>query len=127
MQKGSHRFIIQRTTEVLITVDDPSALETALQGWEGNPLHDAYADADSKEEGFLRSLAFLIERGETPHTTEGIRYKVDNQHFYLEALRTCRHCGCTQGDACHLGDEVFCHWVADDVCSNPDCVKKLQE
>lgn len=126
MKKGSYRFIIQRTTEILITVDDLAALEIAMRGWEGNYLHDVYADAESIEEKYLRALAFLIERGETPHT-EGIRHKVDGQHFYIEALRTCRHCGCTEDDACHLGDEVFCHWVAEDVCSNPDCVKKSEQ
>ena len=32
----------------------------------------------------------------------------------------CRHCGCTEMNACPGG----CSWVKPDVCSNPSCVAK---
>lgn len=39
--------------------------------------------------------------------------------------RVCRICGCTHDNPCVIdGDE--CHWVEDDLCSNPECVAKTE-
>jgi len=38
---------------------------------------------------------------------------------------TCRHCGCTEDNACTLPTNDPCCWVTGDrtVCSNPACIK----
>lgn len=114
MKKGSYRFIIQRTTEVLITVDDPVTFEASRLLWQpANP-----------DNNYLSSIAVLIERDEAP-VTPGARCKVDVQDMVLEQVRTCRHCGYTEYDACRLSTGP-CQWLAEDLCSNPFCVAARQ-
>lgn len=42
---------------------------------------------------------------------------------------TCRICGCTETTPCvfedHRGEPFACHWVEEDLCSNPDCVAQV--
>lgn len=40
----------------------------------------------------------------------------------MKKPRACRHCGCTENDACVLPDQN-CHWVSRDCCSNPICIE----
>ncbi|HEY5412167.1 MAG TPA: hypothetical protein VIJ94_15715 [Caulobacteraceae bacterium] len=47
------------------------------------------------------------------------------------ARRTCRVCGCTQHNACMVSKTETnwigpCSWVAEDLCSNPDCLKAAE-
>lgn len=43
----------------------------------------------------------------------------------LIAPGTCRHCGCTEDNACKLGNGEGCWWTNNErtVCSNPSCIK----
>lgn len=117
MKKGSYRFIIHRTTEVLITVDDPSLFETGRLAWEANNAADLSSD-------YLTSIAIRVERSERPDTP-GARHKVDADDLVIEQVRTCRHCGCTENDACSLSTGP-CSWVEEDLCSNPFCIAARQ-
>jgi len=40
----------------------------------------------------------------------------------------CRHCGCTEDDACRLGNGDPCWWTDNQrlVCSNPACIVREQ-
>lgn len=110
LKKGSYRFVIQRSTEVLITIDDPTSFEASRLAWlEANP------DSD-----YLAAMAVQVERDEAP-ATPGARIKIDIEDFDIAQVRTCRHCGCTENDACRLSSGA-CHWVAEDLCSNPFCL-----
>lgn len=40
----------------------------------------------------------------------------------LRRSRRCRHCGCTEENAC-VSDGVPCHWVSADCCSDPKCLR----
>lgn len=110
MKKGSYRIIIQRSTEVLITIDDAKSFEASRLAWlEENPEGD-----------YLAALAVRIERNERP-APPGARIKIDIEDFEIVQVRTCRHCGCTDNDACRLSTGA-CSWVSDDLYSNPYCL-----
>lgn len=42
--------------------------------------------------------------------------------FEVNEIRTCHVCGCTEDRGCEI--EGGCHWVGDNLCSNPECVAK---
>ena len=67
---------------------------------------------------YLRSRAQAINHLACPAS---IDRQLENEHFYIEEVQACRHCGCTENDACETEDGP-CHWVSEDVCSNPDCI-----
>ena len=60
-----------------------------------------------------------IENGVTPRSCSRPR-PVTPTAIMVSREQTCRVCGCTQWDPCPGG----CSWVEEDLCSNPDCVKK---
>lgn len=110
LKKGSYRIVIQRSTEVLITIDDSTSFEASRIAWlEANPEGD-----------YLAAIAVQVERGEAP-VTPGARTKIGIEDFDIAQVRTCRHCGCTENDACRLSTGA-CFWVAEDLCSNPFCI-----
>lgn len=114
MKKGSYRYVIHRSTEVLITIKDPIAFAASRLAWlEENP------DGD-----YLAAMAVQVERDEAP-VTPGSIIKIDVQDFKIDQVRTCRYCGCTENDACSLSTGP-CSWVAEDLCSNPFCISARQ-
>lgn len=46
-------------------------------------------------------------------------------HDRLPDPGICRHCGCTEKQACRVGPGVPCHWANAEhtICSQPDCVR----
>lgn len=117
MKKGSYRFIIQRTTEVLITVDDLEAFASGELEWEKKKEFAYLPGSD-----YLASIALQVERDEIETgTLPGARAKIDADDLVFEKVRTCRHCGCTENDACRLSTGP-CSWISFDVCSNPFCI-----
>ncbi len=75
---------------------------------------------------------------EVGHALELARLDEAQQRKFLDGLNVgwsgaCRYCDCTEGDPCELEDEEGeysgnCSWVdgtAQTVCSNPDCVEKM--
>src|SRR5262245_33942608 len=108
MQKGKYRFIIQRTTEVLITVDDPAAFKTGELEWEKKKEFAYIPGSD-----YLSAIAFQVERDEMGGDLPGARAKIDADDLVFEKVRTCRHCGCTENDACSLSTGP-CSWVEED-------------
>lgn len=83
--------------------------------------------------GATRSAAKLINAGIAAKGTK--KPKGGSQHtvYWLTDTglefargldkRKCRFCGCTEMNACQTPDGP-CHWVLEDVCSNPPCVRK---
>lgn len=124
MKKGSYRFIIQRTTEILITVDDLDAFAQGEQEWEKKTEITYIPGSD-----YLSAIAFQVERDEIDTgTVPGARCKIDRDDVVFEKVRTCRHCGCTENDACYLNTGP-CSWanneamsVDEDLCTNPFCI-----
>jgi hypothetical protein len=60
-----------------------------------------------------------IENGVTPRSCSRPRPVTLEPPDYDEK-RACRICGCTEYEPCPGG----CSWVEEDLCSNPECVKK---
>jgi len=60
-----------------------------------------------------------IENGVTPRSCSRPR-PVTPTAIMVSREQTCRVCGCTQWDPCLGG----CSWVEEDLCSNPECVRK---
>jgi hypothetical protein len=60
-----------------------------------------------------------IENGVTPRSCSRPRPVTLDPPDYDED-RACRICGCTEYTPCRGG----CSWVEEDLCSNPECVKK---
>ena len=116
MKKGKYRFIIQRTTEILITVYDPASFAQGELDWKTKSEFAYIPGSD-----YLSAIALQVERDEMGGDLPGARAKIDADDLVIEKVRTCRHCGCTENDACSLSTGA-CSWVADDVCSNPFCV-----
>ena len=78
------------------------------------------AAAKAMKEGKMFSWHHTtIENGVTPRSCSRPRPVTLEPPDYDEE-RACRICGCTEYDPCPGG----CSWVEEDLCSNPDCVKK---
>lgn len=115
MLKGNYRFILQRTMEVRINVVDSAAFQAEYDNW----LKDA--PDDPSPEAYLQFIALLIERGENP-IVRGTLDSIEGEDLIIEAVRTCRHCGCTENTPCRLGEHGCCAWADEDVCTNPTCL-----
>lgn len=118
MQKGKYRFIHQRTSHVEIEVFDPLKFREDFQAWSqlGDP-----GDGITQED-FLRSR---VLNGVHSKYTRGISITQCREHDHIEAIRTCRHCGCTDDNACRLAKGP-CDWhdTLGGCCTNPDCIAK---
>jgi hypothetical protein len=53
--------------------------------------------------------------------TQMIRRNGQAQDLTMSKARACRHCGCTEENACIIGG-LPCGWHSKDCCTNPDCV-----
>lgn len=116
MQKGKYRFIVQRTQKVLLTITDEEQFKQDFTHW-ANLLGQDRAE-EVTELDYLRSRARALNHLACPVSIE---IEANNERLYIEDIRTCRHCGCTEDEACSLSTGP-CSWVADDLCSNPSCV-----
>jgi len=114
MKPGKYKFIIQHTTTVCITVADPELFQKDFEAWY-NLVGDAGEPVVEAE--FLQARAMKHNDKYSNGHTRSIEF----EHVYVERLRTCRHCGCTEQAACELPDGP-CSWAAEDVCTNPDCL-----
>ena len=119
MKKGKYRFIVQRTQEVLLTITDEAQFQKDFEHW-AHLLGPDRAE-EVTELDYLRTRADILRlsRLDTPAS---LQREVTGTHVYIEDLRTCRHCGCTDEDACRLANGN-CDWHDTlDCCTNPDCV-----
>ena len=118
MKNGKYRILVTRHTEVQITVAYLSLFQEDFQ-----KLHQLGEDPDAvTEEDFLAARAIMSISGSTSEMYNRgltIIHLYSDQH--VDHIQTCRHCGCTDYNACSLSTGP-CSWVAEDVCSNPFCV-----
>lgn len=119
MKKGKYRFIIQRTQEVLLTITDEDQFKKDFTAWAN--LLGPERTGEVTEIDYLRSRAHKLNDRLCPSALDK---EVTNERLYIEDVRTCRHCGCTDGNACHLAKRN-CDWHDTlDCCTNPDCIAK---
>lgn len=120
MKPGKYKFIVQYTTTVCITIADPELFRKDFEEWESR-----YGDAacePATEAEFLHSRA----RHHNAKYSNGHTRQEEHEHVYVEQLRTCRHCGCTEQTACELEDGP-CSWAGEDLCNNPDCLAAAEK
>lgn len=121
MKKGKYRFIVQRSQEILMTITDEAQFQKDFQHWAG--LLGPDRDGEVTELDYLRSRAHKLN---SPFCAQGIEKKIENEHIYIEDVRTCRQCGCTEDAAC-ITEEGPCRWVSEGCCSNPDCIAQAEK
>jgi hypothetical protein len=122
MKIGKYHLTVTRTTECEITVADLDLFRQDYEAWK-----DLCPDSpdDISEQDFLAARAIISVAGGDGRYNRGIVivHKYSDQH--IEHHRTCRHCGCTDEEACSLITGP-CSWLDDDLCSNPFCVAARQ-
>lgn len=119
MKKGKYRILVTQTTDVQITVFDLELFNQDYEAWKN--LH-ADTVEDITEEDFLAARAIISVSGSTSEKYKrGLTIIHRHSDQEIEHARTCRHCGCTEYDACILSTGP-CSWIAADVCSTPYCV-----
>lgn len=119
MKKGKYRFIVQRTQEVLLTITDEAQFKADFEHW-ANLLGPDRAD-ESTELDYLRSRAYIL-RLSAQDRPISLQREINRTHVHVEDLHTCRHCGCTDDNACQLA-KGNCDWHDTlDCCTNPDCI-----
>lgn len=123
MKLGKYNIRVTRTTDVQITIADLELFNQDYQAWQ-----NMYGDSacDVTEEDFLASRAIMSVAGGTSEKYNNgltIIHKYSDQD--IEHIRTCRHCGCTEYEACSLSTGP-CSWLDEDLCSNPFCIASRQ-
>lgn len=103
------------------TIDILQVINPALSGSMGalSELAWDYAPEDCSVEqvqGAFTHQAHLSLTAMSAERTSGLMFRTEREEG-------CRICGCTESVAC-LVDGQPCHWIENDLCSNPDCVEK---
>ena len=107
MQEGKYRITVTRSTEVRITIADKALFLKDYTAWKN--MYGDSAD-DVTEEDFLAARAIMsVAGGNGGKYSRGITIIHLHSDQEIEHHRTCRHCGCTDSDACQL-ESGNCDW-----------------
>lgn len=122
MKLGTYTFSIQRTMQVRIQIVNEATFRLDYENWKKDEPDD------DSEAAYLQFIALSIHQGENP-VIRGTLFGIGDDDLVVEQVRACRHCGCTEHHGCVTTDEhnrpvSICSWVSEDLCSNPECLKK---